>query len=107
MEFGQYQKIMDRLYVRFHHETYDDDENYYIEVDVPRFKETDLEASIESEKINCILLTGENNTGSFEKRFEVLSTMNTDDISCKLEYGVLKVIIPKKLEAKPRLIAIK
>ena len=60
----------------------------------------------ESEKSDCYHCS-ERYYGPFERRFTLSTTIDTSKINAEFKHGVLKVILPKAEEAKPKQIEIK
>jgi len=91
------------------HCVYKENDNYFIEIEVPRYKNEDLTIELKMDEKVVMLVRGEKDDekSGFTKKFELTSFMDYDSISSKLEYGVLTITIPTKEEAKPREIQIK
>ena len=101
--------------------TREDENNYYIEVDLPGIKKEDVEISL---KDNVLTISGERKFknevkeedyykiesafGKFSRSFTLPENADIENIEAKAENGVLEIIIPKvKEDKKAKKIAIK
>jgi HSP20 family protein len=102
--------------------TREGDDAYYIELDLPGIKKSDIDVDI---KDNLITIKGERKTdsevkeddyysieskfGMFERSFTLPEDVNIDKIEANSKDGVLEVVIPKepKKDEKPKKIKIK
>ena len=97
----------------------EDDEAYFIKVDVPGGKESDLELSVAN---NVLTLKGkrelwnresmkacdcERFDGHYRRVFALDNTLDAGKIEAKLSQGVLELTVPKIGAAKPKKIEIK
>ena len=96
------------------------DEAFTIEADLPGLKKDDVEVVAEEDTLTIRgerkmeRKAGENKrrhyerrTGKFERTFHIRDGFDADKIQAKFEDGVLRVVLPKKEEAKPRKIEVK
>lgn len=91
---------------------YSDDENVYLDFEIPGVKKEDVKISL---KDNVLTVSGEKkdlsaksksgqvfkserNYGPFTKSFQLPEGLNTDNIQASLEDGILKVTIAKKVK---------
>jgi HSP20 family protein len=89
-----------------HHFTEEDD-NYFVELEVPRFKSEDLSIKYLD---RIVTVSGElgnkddddlsRHRSSVKKSFRVPRDASEEGLSAKLGYGVLKISIPKSKESK-------
>jgi HSP20 family protein len=97
------------------------DEELRFEVEMPGFRDEDIEVTIEN---NVLTISGEKRQereegredseyrmverryGRFQRSFTVPPTVRGDDTQASYENGVLKIRLPKSEEAKPRRIPI-
>jgi HSP20 family protein len=88
-------------------------DSYEVEVAAPGYKKDDFKVSLEnniltisaevkneSEKSDKKELIKEYHYASFERSFTLPDTILTDKIEAKYENGILKLLLPKKEEAK-------
>lgn len=99
---------------------YETDDDLVISAELPGLKPEDVDISVTG---NTLTLKGEFQTeregergnvhfqerryGEFQRSVPLPSGVNTEDAEAELEDGVLKVMLPKAKEAKPKQIAIK
>ena len=99
---------------------WEDDNNLYVEAELPGFNLDDLEMFVTGE--NQLSIKGErkqpgleNGTwhrqergyGAFGRLMELPTPVDSDQVSAEFKNGVLTVKLPKKAEAKPRRIEVK
>lgn len=84
-------------------EVNEDKENIYLEIELPRFKKEEVKVEV---KHKSVLITAKNNRSSFSRAFS-LNGVDLEKVECKLENGLLTVILPKSIEAKAKEIIIK
>lgn len=102
-------------------DVFEHEDRYEFWLDVPGVNREDLKLSIENDTLR---LTGERPaqaeteqngkfyrrverwTGSFSRTFTLPNTVDSTRIEAKLQDGVLKLILPKREQAKPRQITI-
>jgi len=91
------------------------DDEYVVRADVPGLTADDLDVSASG---NSLQIAGKREHredkdegeyrmrqrayGSFSRTFEIPDEVDADQIQCKLEHGVLEVVLPKKPDAKSR-----
>jgi HSP20 family protein len=95
---------------------WEDEDNYYVEVDAPGMTEKDIDVSIHH---GNLIVTGERRCerkgpgydtrsyGRFQQRISLPTGAKTDKVDAKLANGVLSLTFPKGDEAKPRKIALR
>ncbi len=97
------------------------DDRYEVWLDVPGVNKEDIKLSLEGETLTiqgerpAQAVTEESSrhfrrterwTGSFSRSLTLPGTVDASRIEAKLEEGVLKVVLPKRDQAKPRQITI-
>ena len=93
----------------------DNDDEFIVEMAVPGLKKSDFDVSIDNQLLSISAeLTTENEDNSenytrrefgyssFKRTFSLPETVETDKINAKYEDGLLKVILPKRDEAKKK-----
>ncbi len=95
---------------------WEDEDNYYVEVDAPGMTEKDIDVSVQH---GNLIITGERKCerqvagydtrtyGRFAQRISLPAAAKTDKVDAKLANGVLSLTFPKGDEAKPRKIALR
>jgi HSP20 family protein len=99
---------------------YEDNENLYLTTELPGLKENDIEINAEAQSIQIrgerkIASEGkdghyhrrERESGAFMKKIELPTRISIERVKAGMENGVLKLILPKAEEAKPRKIVVK
>ncbi len=99
---------------------WEDDDNLYVEAELPGLCLDDLEIYVTGENQLSIKgarkrpeLTGgtwhrqERGYGSFGRLMELPGAVDSDNVTAEFKNGVLTVTLPKKEEAKPRRIEVK
>ena len=99
---------------------WEDDDNLYMEAELPGFEMDDLEIyvtggnqlSISGEREQPKLEGGawhrqERAFGKFHRMFELPCDVNADDVSANFSGGILTLTMPKSEEVKPRRIEVK
>jgi HSP20 family protein len=98
---------------------YEDSQQIVIKAELPEVEEKDIQVDLEN---NTLTIKGErklekeeerNNYhrveryyGSFQRSFDLPGTVDQEGIKATYDKGVLKVILPKKEEVKPKKVAI-
>ncbi|WP_412560878.1 Hsp20/alpha crystallin family protein [Winogradskyella sp. MIT101101] len=93
----------------------DNDDEYIVEMAVPGLKKSDFDVNIDNQLLS---ISAESNTekedtnenytrrefgySSFKRTFSLPETVETDKIEAKYEEGILKVMLPKREEAKKK-----
>ncbi|MBO6881733.1 Hsp20/alpha crystallin family protein [Winogradskyella sp.] len=93
----------------------DNDDEYIVEMAVPGLKKSDFDVNIDNQLLS---ISAESNTenedtdenytrrefgySSFKRTFSLPETVETDKIKAKYEDGLLKVMLPKRDEAKKK-----
>jgi HSP20 family protein len=97
---------------------YQDKANIYLTAELPGMETADVSIDIEQ---NNIQIRGdrkieneklfyhrrERESGSFSRKLEFKSKIDTDKVSAELKDGILKVTMPKAQESQPKKIAVK
>lgn len=131
--FRELQREIDRLFDDFFRaerreptrflpdvDIYEDDNKIYVEVEVPGMNKEDVKVKIED---NVLIIFGEKKQekeskkhnyhvversyGTFQRSFALPDYVDTEKIKASYDKGVLKIEIPKKESAKPKVIDVK
>ena len=100
-------------------DVYEDEHNVVLKVEVPGIDEKDIDVRIEN---NVLTVHGERKVekeekeenfrrverqyGSFTRTFTLPSTVDAERIQADYDKGILKIVLPKKAEAKPKSIKV-
>jgi HSP20 family protein len=100
-------------------DVYEDEHNVVLKVEVPGIDEKDIDVRVEN---NVLTVHGERKVekeekeenfrrverqyGSFTRTFTVPSTVDAESIQADYDKGILKIVLPKKAEAKPKSIKV-
>src|SRR5437879_9493860 len=100
-------------------DVYEDEHNVTLKIEVPGIDEKDIDVRIEN---NVLTVHGERKIekeekeenyrrverqyGSFTRTFTLPNTVDTDNVQAQYDKGVLKIVLPKKAEAKPKQIKV-
>lgn len=99
---------------------WEDDDNLYVEAELPGFELSDLDISVAAD--NQLSIKGERKEpeleggtwhrqergyGSFSRMIELPEHVDPDKVSGEFKYGVLTITLPKREEAKSRRIEVK
>ena len=100
-------------------DVYEDEHNVVLKVEVPGIDEKDIDVRVEN---NVLTVHGERKVekeekeenfrrierqyGSFTRTFTVPSTVDAERIQADYDKGILKIVLPKKAEAKPKSIKV-
>jgi HSP20 family protein len=111
---------------RFAHSVYpplnlwEDDNNLYVEAELPELELTDLEIFVNGD--NQLSIQGERKQperekgmwhrqerghGSFSRTAELPQYVDSDKVTAEFKHGVLTITLPKRKEAQPRRIEVK
>ena len=97
-------------------EMWQDEENVYVEVELPGMRQEDVEVSVHD---GLLHIKGERKAeerknrhttrsyGRFEQVVSLPAAVDTSAVEAKLAHGLLQVCLPKRPEARPTRIAIK
>ena len=80
------------------------DDAYTLVLELPGFKQADLDVSIEK---NVLTVTAKRKDREYQQSLTIPSGVDLERVDAKLEDGLLTLILPKLAVAKPRKIAIK
>ncbi len=95
---------------------WEDEDNYYVEIDAPGMTEKDIDVAVQH---GDLFIRGERKSerkgngydtrtyGQFEQRISLPPSAQTDKVDAKLANGVLSLTFPKGEDAKPRKIALR
>lgn len=95
---------------------WEDEENYYVEIDAPGMTEKDIDVSIQH---GDLIVSGQRRCerkgvgydtrsyGRFQQRISLPTAAQTDKVDAKLANGVLSLTFPKGDDAKPRKISLR
>ena len=100
-------------------DVYEDEHNVVLKVEVPGIDEKDVDVRVEN---NVLTVHGERKFekeekeenfrrierqyGSFTRTFTLPSTVDAERIQADYDKGILKIVLPKKAEAKPKQIKV-
>ena len=100
-------------------DVYEDEHNVVLKVEVPGIDEKDVDVRVEN---NVLTVHGERKVekeekeenfrrierqyGSFTRTFTLPSTVDAERIQADYDKGILKIVLPKKAEAKPKQIKV-
>ena len=100
-------------------DVYEDEHNITLKIEVPGIDEKEINVTIEN---NTLTVRGERrfekdekeenfhrverSYGSFTRSFTLPNTVDPEQVSAHYEKGVLKILLAKKAEAKPKLIKV-
>jgi HSP20 family protein len=100
-------------------DVYEDEHNVVLKVEVPGIDEKDIDVRVEN---NVLTVHGdrkvekeekeenfrriERQYGSFTRTFTLPSTVDAERIQADYDKGILKIVLPKKAEAKPKSIKV-
>ena len=100
-------------------DVYEDEHNVVLKVEVPGIDEKDIDVRVEN---NILTVHGERKVekeekeenfrrverqyGSFTRTFTLPSTVDAERIQADYDKGILKIVLPKKAEAKPKQIKV-
>ena len=92
---------------------YEDEDHYYARVEMPGVKKSQVELSLDDSLLSISLQSkseGEDENqknASFSRSLTVPAGIDAEQVSAKLEDGVLTVTLPKAEQLKPRSIKVK
>ena len=99
---------------------WEDDDNLYVEAELPELELTDLEIFVDGDNQLSIKgerkqPEGENGTwhrqergyGRFSRAGELPQYVDSEKVTAEFKHGVLTITLPKREEAKPRRIEVK
>jgi HSP20 family protein len=100
-------------------DVYEDEHNVVLKVEVPGIDEKDIDVRVEN---SVLTVHGERKVekeekeenfrrierqyGSFTRTFTLPSTVDAERIQADYDKGILKIVLPKKAEAKPKQIKV-
>ena len=88
-----------------------DEEAYYLRVELPGVKKEDVELSLENQVLSVSAESKEDDGNGesltrYEQTFTLPDNVETDHITAKCENGILTITLPKSEERKPRAIEV-
>src|SRR5258707_1471927 len=100
-------------------DVYEDEHNVTLKIEVPGIDEKDMDVRIEN---NVLTVHGERKFekeekeenfrrverqyGSFTRTFTLPATVDAEKVAANYDKGILKIVLPKKAEAKPKQIKV-
>jgi HSP20 family protein len=100
-------------------DVYEDERNVVLKIEVPGIDEKDIDVRVEN---NVLTVHGERKLekeekeenfrrverqyGSFTRTFTLPSTVDAENVQADYDKGILKIVLPKKAEAKPKQIKV-
>jgi HSP20 family protein len=115
--FGDDGGFVNQAWPRLPVAMWEDDDHLTIEADLPGVAENDVDVTVHN---GMLFIRGERKPqegrrylyngqwfGHFERALVLPEAVNTDDVQATLSNGLLRVTLPKSLEAKPRKITLK
>jgi HSP20 family molecular chaperone IbpA len=75
-------------------------------LELPGVKKEDIEISVDHGNLNVKAKRTWPTTHTFEKSYSISRDIDTEKLECKLKDGILEIKLPRKEEAKPRLLCI-
>lgn len=108
--FRRFDHILDRLFddvgysTARHFDIDETDNQYSLSLELPGFKQSDVEVNLENGLLSVKASRGER---SYRQSVTIPCGVDSDKIEARLEDGVLSISLPKSQLAKPRKIAIK
>lgn len=100
--FKSYYENVDGTYTK------EEEDHYKLAIQLPGFKKEDLKITLEN---NLLKIEGFSKDWTcertYKKEFRLGDKINSENVSCKLENGILNVVLPKVEKAKKKLIEIK
>ena len=100
-------------------DVYEDEHNVTLKIEVPGIDEKDIDVRVEN---NVLTVQGqrkfekeekeenfrrvERQYGSFTRTFTLPSTVDAENVQADYDKGILKIVLPKKAEAKPKQIKV-
>ena len=100
-------------------DVYEDEHNVTLKLEVPGIDEKDIDVRIEN---NVLTVHGERKIekeekeenfrrverqyGSFTRTFTLPTTVDAEKVAANYDKGILKIVLPKKAEAKPKQIKV-
>ena len=82
----------------------EDEENYYLHLDLPGYKNKEIEITVENNILN--LIANNEKRGKFERKLSLWAEIKTEKITGKFEDGVLVITLPKQDKVKPKKIEV-
>src|SRR3982751_6547829 len=95
----------------------EDGEGYTLQVEMPGVNKEGLEISVQNNELTILgrrslptvegtLIHRESRSNNFRRSFELDPSINTGNISAKVEQGVVTLTLPKAEQVKPRKITV-
>mgnify|MGYP001424733073 CR=1 FL=1 len=93
-------------YTSVHSQVEENEQGYFIQLDAPGIRKEDLKISVENRHL---LIEGERKgqtTRKLRRAFNLPDDVDTAQIAAQMKDGVLELALPKKEQAKPKLIEV-
>jgi HSP20 family protein len=100
-------------------DVYEDEHKVTLKIEVPGIEEKDIDVRVENQTLTVHgerkiekeekeenYRRVERQYGSFTRTFTLPQTVDTENVSANYDKGVLKIVLPKKAEAKPKQIKV-
>ena len=84
---------------------YENEESFLLDVEMPGISEADAEIIIEKNELRIAGTSDDLNFG-YERSFRLPETIKSGGITATMQFGILKLVLPKQEEAKPRTIKV-
>ena len=73
-----------------------DDNNFYIEIDIPRVKKSEVEVIVNGDELNINVASS---ALKFKKVYRIADTISKDNITARVEDGVLYITLQRTKKA--------
>jgi HSP20 family protein len=102
-----------------HTDIYEREDAIVVMAEMPGVKRDDVDVNLENNELMVSghaeeprvegheLCYAEYETGDYRRRFRISSPINAEKIDASMKNGVLRVVLPKSKEAKPRKVQVK
>ena len=84
---------------------YENEDSYLLDIEMPGVSETDAEITIHRNELK-IAGDSEDLEFRYERRFKLPETIKSSGVTATMQFGILKLALPKLEEAKPRTIKV-
>lgn len=94
-----------RYSVRPRARVYENTESYLLDIEMPGISEADAEITIHQ---NELTIAGDSEDLEFryERRFKLPDSIKSSGVTATMQFGILKLVLPKLEEVKPRTIKV-
>ena len=83
----------------------ENDESFILEAEMPGISDAEAEITIHRNELT-IAGEAEELDARYERRFKLPATINTTNVVASMKFGILKLVLPKMEEAKPKTIKV-